>query len=229
MALWNGKDPILKERSFGLTNSEGNHGEDVKEYYFYLDSTPTHSYMKYLYKYPQAAYPVQRSDPRRTAGATASDMEYELLDTGIFNEDRYFDVFVEYAKQRPEDMLIQISVCNRGPGSRHVTCAADAVVPQHLDMVARHAEAVLAAGRGARTASRQLPHRTPNWVNDICTAREMHALLFTENETNNERIFGTPNAGAVRQGRNQQLRGRRASKRRSIPKDRDQGRCTLSG
>ena len=97
LALWNGKDPILKERLFGLTNSEGNHGEDVKEYYFYLDSTPTHSYMKYLYKYPQAAYPyadLVETNRRRNR----NDMEYELLDTGVFNDDRYFDVFVEYAK-----------------------------------------------------------------------------------------------------------------------------------
>src|SRR4030095_12590038 len=114
LALWNGKDAILKERLFGLTNSEGNHGEDVKEYYFYLDSTPTHSYMKYLYKYPQQAYPYEQlieANRRRTR----NDMEYELIDTGIFNEDRYFDVFVEYAKASPEDMLIKITVYNRGP------------------------------------------------------------------------------------------------------------------
>jgi hypothetical protein len=101
LALWNGKDPILKERLFGLTNSEGNHGEDVKEYYFYLDSTPTHSYMKYLYKYPQAAYPyadLVQTNRRRSR----EEMEYELLDTGVFNEDRYFDVFVEYAKADPK-------------------------------------------------------------------------------------------------------------------------------
>src|SRR5689334_23307302 len=114
VALWNGRDPILKERLFGLTNSESNHGEDVKEYYFYLDSTPTHSYMKYLYKYPQAAFPyddlVQTSKQR-----TRTQMEYELLDTGVFNGERYFDVFVEYAKNTPEDILIQISVVNRGP------------------------------------------------------------------------------------------------------------------
>src|SRR5260370_3032111 len=114
LALWNGKDPILKERLFGLTNSEGNHGEDVKEYYFYLDSTPTHSYMKYLYKYPQAGFPYDdlvATGRRRNRG----EMEYELLDTGIFEGDRYFDVFVEGAKQSPEDMLIEISVSNRGP------------------------------------------------------------------------------------------------------------------
>ena len=114
LALWNGKDAILKERLFGLTNSEGNHGEDVKEYYFYLDSTPTHSYMKCLYKYPQSAFPyadLVETNRRRNR----NDMEYELLDTGIFNEDRYFDVFVEYAKAGPEDILVRITAANRGP------------------------------------------------------------------------------------------------------------------
>src|SRR5262245_28600219 len=114
LALWNGKDPILKERLFGLTNSESNHGEDVKEYYFYLDSTPTHSYMKYLYKYPQAAFPYAKLvDTSR--GRSRTEFEYELLDTGVFDQNRYFDVFVEYAKESPEDILVQISVHNRGP------------------------------------------------------------------------------------------------------------------
>ena len=114
LALWNGRDPILKERLFGLTNSEGNHGEDVKEYYFYLDSTPTHSYMKYLYKYPQAAFPygdLLETNRRRTR----EEMEYELLDTGVFNDDRYFDVFVEYAKAGTDDILVKITAANRGP------------------------------------------------------------------------------------------------------------------
>ena len=114
LALWNGKDPILKERLFGLTNSESNHGEDVKEYYFYLDSTPTHSYMKYLYKYPQAEFPYANLvETSRRRGR--DELEYELLDTGVFDQDRYFDVFVEYAKQTPEDILIEITVHNRGP------------------------------------------------------------------------------------------------------------------
>lgn len=114
LALWNGKDPILKERLFGLTNSEGNHGEDVKEYYFYLDSTPTHSYMKYLYKYPQGEFPY--GDLVNTnKNRSRFEMEYELLDTGIFNENRYFDVFAEYAKENPEKLLIRITVVNRGP------------------------------------------------------------------------------------------------------------------
>ena len=99
LAMWNGRDPILKERLFGLTNNEGNHGEDVKEYYFYLDSTPTHSYMKYLYKYPQKEFPY--NDLVATNGRRSKEeFEYELMDTGIFDDDRYFDVFVEYAKAR---------------------------------------------------------------------------------------------------------------------------------
>src|SRR5678810_881127 len=114
LALWNGKDPILKERAFGLANSEGNHGEDVKEYYFYLDSTPTHSYMKYLYKYPQNAYPYDDL-VATNRGRGKHEAEYELLDTGVFDDNRYFDVFVEYAKAAPDDILIRISVCNRGP------------------------------------------------------------------------------------------------------------------
>jgi hypothetical protein len=121
VALWNGKDPILKERLFGLTNSEGNHGEDVKEYYYYIDSTPTHSYMKYLYKYPQNAFPYTNLiETNRRRGR--NDMEYELLDTGIFAEDRYFDVFIEYAKGGTDDILIRVSVCNRGaePATLHL-------------------------------------------------------------------------------------------------------------
>jgi hypothetical protein len=114
LALWNGNDPIIKERLFGLNNSEGNHGEDVKEYYFYLDSTPTHSYMKYLYKYPQAAYPYNDLIAKNRERGRGKP-EYELLDTGIFDQDRYFDVFVEYAKASPEDLLIQITIHNRGP------------------------------------------------------------------------------------------------------------------
>ncbi len=114
LALWNGRDPILKERLFGLTPGETNHGEDVKEYYFYLDATPTHSYMKYLYKYPQAEYLYGKliEESRRR---TAAESEYELLDTGVFDAGRYFDVFVEYAKAGPEDLCIRIEICNRGP------------------------------------------------------------------------------------------------------------------
>src|SRR5213594_613172 len=121
LALWNGKDPILKERLFGLTGNEGNHGEDVKEYYFYLDSTPTHSYMKYLYKYPQQEYPYARLvEENRRRGRRA--LEFELIDTGVFAEDRYFDVCVEYAKASPDDIVIRISATNRGrePAELHL-------------------------------------------------------------------------------------------------------------
>ncbi len=192
VALWNGKDPILKERMFGLTNSEANHGEDVKEYYFYLDSTPTHSYMKYLYKYPQAAFPYNdliETNKRRNRG----DMEYELLDTGIFNEDRYFDVFVEYAKQSPEDILIQISVSNRGPepATLHVlptlwfrntwTWWPATPKPTLKQLSGQKGSQVIAA------AHAELGDRYLYCEGDV-------PLLFTENETNNERLFGTANA-----------------------------------
>src|SRR5882762_6926246 len=114
LALWNGKDPILKERLFGLTGNQGNHGEDVKECYFYLDSTPTHSYMRMLYKYPQAEFPYGwLLDENKRRGRT--NPEFELLDTGVFQDNRYFDVFVEYAKADVEDVLIKITAANRGP------------------------------------------------------------------------------------------------------------------
>ena len=150
LALWNGKDPILKERLFGLSNAEGNHGEDVKEYYFYLDSTPTHSYMKWLYKYPQAAFPYDdlvKTNARRTR----QEFEYELIDTGVFDDDRYFDVVVEYAKSSPEECFIRITVDEPRPGDRDDSSAADAVVPQHVELVARRGET--APGGGERTAA----------------------------------------------------------------------------
>ena len=119
LALWNGRDPILKERMFGLTNAEGNHGEDVKECYYYVDATPTASYSKMLYKYPQAEFPYQDLiTANRERGR--SDPEYELLDTGIFDDNRYFDVVVEYAKGGPEDLLMQVTVHNRGPDDAEI-------------------------------------------------------------------------------------------------------------
>jgi hypothetical protein len=130
LALWNGKDPILKERLFGLTGSEGNHAEDVKEYYFYLDNTPTHSYMKYLYKYPQAAFPyTELVEENRQRGR--GQPEFELVDTGVFQENRYFDVTVEYAKVSQDDILIEISATNHGPEAQSIHPATDALVPQH--------------------------------------------------------------------------------------------------
>ena len=191
IGLWNGRDPILKERLFGLTNSEGNHGEDVKEYYFYLDSTPTHSYMKYLYKYPQAAFPYDdlvRTNKLRNLG----EMEYELLDTHVFDGDRYFDVFVEYVKNTPEDILIQISVCNRGPEA-----AALHVLPTlwfrntwawssgALKPVLNEVRGVIGARTIAATQA-ELGERFLYCETDV-------PLLFTENETNNQRVFNTPN------------------------------------
>jgi hypothetical protein len=124
LALWNERDPILKERIFGLTGNEGNHGEDAKEYYFYLESTPSHSYMKYLYKYPQAEFPYAKLVEENRL-RDKSQPEFELLDTGVFDEDRYFDVFVEYAKADIEDILIKITVTNRGPQAANLRVLRD--------------------------------------------------------------------------------------------------------
>ena len=191
LALWNGKDPILKERLFGLTNSEGNHGEDVKEYYFYLDSTPTHSYMKFLYKYPQNAYPY-RDLVQTNRRLTRKEMEYELLDTGVFDNDRYFDVFVEYAKADPEDILIRITVCNRGPetASIHLLPTLWFRNTWSWDKGPKPVLGILETGK-YRTI---LTHRPDATLSDyILTCGGDPELLFTENETNNERLFGTPN------------------------------------
>jgi hypothetical protein len=193
LALWNGNDPILKERLFGLTNSEGNHGEDVKEYYFYLDSTPTHSYMKYLYKYPQSAYPYSDlvlTNRRRTR----DEMEYELLDTGVFNDDRYFDVFVEYAKGSPEDILVQITAINRGPE------AAELHVLPTLWFRNDWAKWIAKPSKRPEITQITLPkgvtavsaeHEVPGPYHLYCEGDVQ--LLFTENETNYERVFGTAN------------------------------------
>ena len=193
LALWNGRDPILKERLFGLTNSEGNHGEDVKEYYFYVDSTPTHSYMKWLYKYPQAAYPYANlieTNKRRNR----DDMEYELLDTGIFNGDRYFEVFVEYAKQTPEDILVQISVCNRGrePATLHVLPTL--WFRNIWTWWPGTPKPVLKQATGSKGSQAVAASHTLLGERYLYCEGDV-PLLFTENETNNQRIFGTPNAG----------------------------------
>ncbi|WP_013324999.1 MGH1-like glycoside hydrolase domain-containing protein [Gloeothece verrucosa] len=189
LALWNGADPILKERLFGLTNSEGNHGEDVKEYYFYLDSTPTHSYMKYLYKYPQAAYPygdlIEKNRQRNRL-----EPEYELIDTGIFNEDRYFDVFVEYAKQSPEEILIQISVWNRGPETATLHLLPTLWFRNTWSWFTQ---------ASIKPNLKQLDDHTVKASHPILGDRYLYCdrsvpLLFTENETNKERIFGIPNS-----------------------------------
>jgi hypothetical protein len=196
LAMWNGKDPILKERMFGLTNSEGNHGEDVKEYYFYLDSTPTHSYMKYLYKYPQNAYPYD--DLLKTNRERGREKpEYELLDTGIFNDDRYFDVFIEYAKAAAEDIAIKISVANRGPDAATLhllptlwfrntwTWSESGPKPKARGEVMK-GFSMIAAQLTDPLFQESLADYTLYCEGDA-------PLLFTENETNNERVYKTKN------------------------------------
>ena len=191
VALWNGKDPILKERAFGLTNSEANHGEDLKEYYFYLDSTPTHSYMKYLYKYPQKEYPYLNLI-QTNRGRNRFDMEYELLDTGIFAEDRYFDVFVEYAKQGPEDVLIQISVANRGPEAAELHVLPTLWFRNTWTWWPGTPKPSLKQLPGQKGAQVIAAYHTDLGERYLYCEGDA-PLLFTENETNNERIFGTPN------------------------------------
>ncbi|HVP11234.1 MAG TPA: glucosidase [Phycisphaerae bacterium] len=193
LALWNGKDPILKERLFGLTNSEANHGEDVKEYYFYLDSTPTHSYMKYLYKYPQAAYPYD--DLVRTNGRrTRNEMEYELLDTGVFNEDRYFDVFVEYAKAGPDDILIRITAVNRGPQPAELHLLPTLWFrndwSKWIAESSRASEKPSLRQIKAAADTSAVAARHPLLGDFILSCEGEVPLLFTENETNHVRLFG---------------------------------------
>ena len=192
LALWNGKDPILKERLFGLSNGEGNHGEDVKEYYFYLDSTPTHSYMKWLYKYPQAAFPYDdlvKTNARRTR----EEFEYELIDTGVFDDDRYFDVFVEYAKSSPEECFIRITVANRGPEAATIHLLPTLWFRNTWSWWPGAEKPRLAAAKGTNGASvvaASHPELGDRWL--YCDGAP--PLLFTENETNTERLFDTPNA-----------------------------------
>ena len=192
LALWNGVDPILKERMFGLTNGEGNHGEDVKEYWFYLDSTPTHSYMRCLYKYPQRAFPYEDLiATNRSRGK--EDLEYELLDTGVFDDDRYFDVTVEYAKADHDDILMVVTAVNRGPEAatlhvlptlwfRNTWSWGDEVTKPALEAV---------DGAAGRVSVRATHPELGEWT---FRADGSAQLLFCENETNNARLFGTPNA-----------------------------------
>ncbi|HYY93662.1 MAG TPA: hypothetical protein VE713_04020, partial [Pyrinomonadaceae bacterium] len=219
LAFWNGRDPILKERLFGLTCNEGNHGEDVKEYYFYLDSTPTHSYMKFLYKYPQSEFPYARlvEESRRRG---RHEPEFELLDTGVFDNDRYFDIFVEYAKADVEDMLVRISVVNRGPEE-----AALQLLP-HLWFrniwswdgrrerpQLRRGEALKAKGGDSSQASASVVEVE----HDYYDRRYLYCeggpeLLFTENETNTMRLYGVPNGSFVKDGINDYVvRGERGA------------------
>jgi hypothetical protein len=187
LALWNGHDPILKERLFGLTNSESNHGEDVKEYYFYIDSTPTHSYMKYLYKYPQKEYPYRdlvETNRRRSR----EEMEYELLDTDVFDDDRYFDVFVEYAKSDPEDILIRVSVHNRGPEAAGIHLLPTLWYRNTWSVEDGEAKPVIR--QADKTTIQAWQAQLGEYTLQCEGAAE---LLFTENETNVNRLWGQSN------------------------------------
>lgn len=194
LAVWNGADPILKERLFGLANSQANHGEDVKEYYFYLDSTPTHSYMKYLYKYPQSPFPydllVQKNSSR-----SRDEQEYELIETEVFDQDRYFDVFVEYAKGSPEDLLIQITAWNRGPEP------AELHILPHLwfrntwwKNTAQPKPELKHAGEQGAASVIQAHHSQIGDYYLYCENSD--EILFTENETNTKRLFDQPSPAA---------------------------------
>jgi hypothetical protein len=194
LALWNGRDPILKERLFGLTGSEGNHGEDVKECYFYLDSTPTHSYLRALYKYPQAEFPYARlieENRRRGLGQP----EFELIDSGVFDEDRYFDVFAEYAKASPDDLLLRITVANRGPEPARLHVLPTLWFRNTWAWGDVHEE---------RTEKPLLRLDPGGWIvahheslGEFRLAFESpERALFTENETNWKRLFNVATAGS---------------------------------
>ncbi len=203
-AFWNGRDPILKERLFGLTSAEGNHGEDVKEYYYYLDNTPTHSYMRALYKYPQAEYPYQKLIDEN-ARRNTHDFEYELIDTGIFGEDRYFDIVVEYAKASTEDFCVRIEAFNRGPDPAplHVLPhlwfrntwswgAEPSPAPTIRRGNNRPDALTLLADDSIAAVLKSIP------IPYVLGPRTLYAqpggrLLFTDNETNGPRVFGPGN------------------------------------
>ncbi len=192
LALWNGKDPILKERLFGLDGHQGNHGEDVKEYYFYLDSTPTHSYMKFLYKYPQREFPyAQLLEENRRRGKR--DLEFELIDTGVFAEDRYFDVFVEYAKAAPEDILIRIEAVNRGPDAAEIHLLPTVWFRNTWSWGLDERKPKLRREPSAEVAAIKIDHYYygARWL--YCEGAPH--LLFTENETNYRRVFNFESSG----------------------------------
>ena len=208
LALWNENDPILKERLFGLTGNEGNHGEDLKEQFYYLDSTPTHSYCKCLYKYPQRAFPYQQLI-ENNRNRSRDEWEWELLDSGVFDENRYFDVFVEYAKASPNDILIQITVANRGPDTarlhllptlwfRNTWAWKDSTKPR-LSVLEPDTTA-----EAAHRAAIQAEHKTLGSFWLLCHEHQNHLpeLLFCDNETNNARLFGGENQGYTKDGIN---------------------------
>ncbi|MGG6267470.1 hypothetical protein ACQ4M3_23205 [Leptolyngbya sp. AN03gr2] len=192
IALWNETDPILKERLFGLTGPEGNHGEDVNEYYFYLDNTPSHAYMKYLYKYPHSAFPYEQlvqENQRRGY----HEPEFELADTGVFDGDRYFDIYVEYAKATDEDILVQITAINRGSEQKTLhllptlwfrntwSWGQESQKPQLKQCENNQSVSVMEASH-------------PTLGNRWLYCQPSGTLLFTENETNYDRAFGVQNS-----------------------------------
>jgi Mannosylglycerate hydrolase MGH1-like glycoside hydrolase domain len=205
VALWNGVDPIIKERLFGLTNSEGNHGEDVKEYYYYLDSTPTHSYMKYLYKYPQSAFPYDDL-VRTNASRGRYEQEYELINTAVFDEDRYFDVFVEYAKASPDDLLIQVTAWNRGPEPAVLVLLPtlwfrntwwhlpeEEPRPWVRTLPAPSGKSRSAGGKSGAASCRTLEAQHSLLGTYYLACEGDPQFLVVNNETNTQRVFGTPN------------------------------------
>lgn len=187
VALWNGKDPILKERLFGLSNPEGNHGEDVKELYYYLDNVPTHYYMKYLYKYPQEAFPYEallEKNKRRTK----QEPEYEILDTGIFTDNNYFDVFVEYAKNNSEDLFVKIEIVNRGDHSAHITVLPTLLFYNRWQYSDEQDRPII------NYINNQQVKAGNKYVGDyFFYFQEPNEMLFTENETNFEKLFNGVN------------------------------------
>jgi hypothetical protein len=189
LALWNGKDPILKERLFGLSNAEGNHGEDVKECYYYLDATPSHSYLRIPYKYPQAEYPygllVQENAKRGL-----QDNEYELIDTGIFDGNRYWDVFVEYFKATPDDILARISIHNRGPEPAKVHVLPQLWFRNTWSWAGTTEKPSLTAQRDGSVVAQ---HASLGAY--YLYAEPKHELLFCENETNVHRLYGVRKGG----------------------------------
>jgi hypothetical protein len=193
LALWNGKDNILKERIFGLTGSEGNHGEDVKDYYYYLDNTPTHSYMKFLYKYPQEAYPYSKL-VEENRKRSKHDLEYELINTGIFDDNRYFDIFIEYSKATPEDLLIKVTAVNRGPEK-----ATLRILPTlwfrntwSWNGGAKPSLSIGGSDKGQNRVGADHPTLGKRWL----YIENPDELLFTENETNTEKLFGIKNSSS---------------------------------
>src|SRR5690348_14418184 len=194
LALWNGQDPILKERPFGLSSHEGNHGEDVKEYYFYLDNTPTHSYLRALYKYPQAAFPYARLVEENARRGRALP-EFELLDTGVFDEGRYFDVFVEYAKASAEDILIRIMIENRGPEAAALDVLPTIWFRNRWTWTPGALRPSLKRGAAAPNCE-VVELQDPEYGARFLYCEGTPELLFTENETNTARLFGVPNASA---------------------------------